>query len=355
MGLHFQEEISLKKDIIDEEKRLDMLTQDLKEKEYMLFKYSNEKTMVLKNKEIKKYISQLNEHIDMLRGSIDLKVQHQSELLKKREYLKTHVGMFIKDPLGSALNLNYQYYILCLNNLSLEYKKYQNNNILKVNEIKVNKLIGQVRLRDDLINSMDNEIKKKNLVIQSNQAIRRLSQLNIEQSIVLPTITKDTDTNSLRLDEPRKHSSQHMKISNKSAKSASPTSRTNLNYESYNNPYILKEKKKFKTKTSEIIEKSKKNQLNEFRLNLLNEQYPNSKIKYLISNRRGSINDKSIVFKAPNIVRDKSNTSLLSSHSNHSRNNSRIEREMDKKSKNILKRNIIGRYRNSPYISQAVK
>jgi hypothetical protein len=358
MALHFQEEINLKRDLIEEEKRLDNLTQDLQEKEYSLFKYSNEKNMQLKTKDIKKYITRLNEQINMLRNSIDMKVQQQSELLKRRDYIQAQVNVFSKDPMGVALGLNYQYYILTLSNLSLEYKKYQNNNNLKVNEIKVNKLINQVRLRDEVIKNIDGEVRRKNLVIPTNQDMRRLSELNIEHSIILPTITKDTDASSILLDEPRIYSSHNnMKAINKSmAKSASPTSRSNLNYESYNNPYILKEKKKFKTKTSEIIEQSKKHQLNEFKLNLLNELYPSSKIKYLTSNRQGSSNDRVIEFKAPSIIqRDKSNTSLLSSHSSPSKNNSRIEREMDKKSKNILKRNIISRYRNSPYISQVIK
>jgi hypothetical protein len=104
------------------------------------------------------------------------------------------------------------------------------------------------------------------------------------------------------------------------------------------------------------IEKSKKHQLNEFKMNLLNELYPSSKVQYLTSNRHEFTNDRVIEFKAPRIInRDKSNSSLLSTHSSPSKNNSRVEREMDKKSKNILKRNIVSRYRNSPYISQVIK
>jgi hypothetical protein len=356
IALHFQEEINLKKDLIEEEKRLYLLTQDLQEKEYTLFKLSNEKNTQQKVKELRGYMSRINEQISMLKNSIDMKIQQQTELLKRREYIHTQVTFYNKDPLGNAVNMNYQYYILCLNNLSLEYKKYQNNNLIKINEIKVNKFVNQVKLRDEVLKNIDGELKKRNLNVKANENLKQLTDLNIEQSLILPSI--NNDVSSMILDDPK----QIMKSQNTINKSIcrSANSKKNLNYEGYNNPFIIKEKKRFKTKTSAIMDKSNKNQLSEIKLNLLNELYPNSKVKYLTSDKQSSMSDKVIEFKAPNILnRDKSNISILSTHSSPSKHNnnnsSRLEREMDKKSKNILKRNIISRYRNSPYISQIIK
>ena len=52
-------------------------------------------------------------------------------------------------------------------------------------------------------------------------------------------------------------------------------------FSGYSNPNIIMEKKVIRTKTNEIMTKEKKNQLSELKLNMLNDQYKNSKVMYV--------------------------------------------------------------------------
>ena len=61
-------------------------------------------------------------------------------------------------------------------------------------------------------------------------------------------------------------------------------------YSGYSNPNIIMEKKVIKTKINEIMNKTRKNQLSELKLNMLTDQYKNSKVKYV--NKR-NVNNKS--------------------------------------------------------------
>ena len=54
-----------------------------------------------------------------------------------------------------------------------------------------------------------------------------------------------------------------------------------FDYSGYSNPNIVKEKQVIKTKTNEIMNKGRKNELTELRLNKLNTIYKNSKVEYV--------------------------------------------------------------------------
>ncbi len=313
----------------------------MQEKEYLYLKYLNDKHYTNKAKDLKKYIAKLNEQINTLKASIDLKILNQSQLINKRESLQNQISQYNNQPVGTALNLTYQYYIITLNNLSLDQKKNQNVNELKMNEMKISKYINQIKARDEAIKNVDNELRKRNISIKVGEDIKTLSEINIEQSIILPNI------NTSNKFEESKSANVNLPPS-KNARSSSPKPRV-LNYNEYSHPYIIKEKKKFKTKTTEIIEKTKRNQLTNIRLNLINEMYPNSKIKYTNPTQVVSHNDKVIEFKASNFIKDKNNTSMTSNHTSHSQ--SRLERELDKKNKYILNKHV-NRYKNSPYVKK---
>ena len=63
-----------------------------------------------------------------------------------------------------------------------------------------------------------------------------------------------------------------------------------FDYSCYSNPHIVKEKQVFKTKTNEIMNKNRKNKLTKLKLNMLNERYKNSKVRY-INKRHIKFND----------------------------------------------------------------
>lgn len=237
--------------------------------------------------------------------------------------------------------------------MTIEHRRNLNMSNLRQKEVKLNKLIDQVKIRDEYIANAKNELNKKGVKLKQPDEIKPIENLNIEHSYVLPVIISPNPKADLNF------------ISPHTAKMNSPN-RNDLNnsgsrspYEAYNNPNIIKEKKKFKSKTTEIIEKAKKNELSDMKLNVINELYPNSKIYYLNSNTadrrlsQGKLRNI-IAFDTKNLNQsfDRGNTSINSKTSDISRSASRIrEREVDKKVKNILlKKNIVGRHKNSPYL-----
>lgn len=364
IATHFQEEIRIKKDIGDDDRKIDNLLMDLKEREYEQFKLINQvsgtKGVGVKQRELKMSINKLNEQIESAKSSLNDKIMKHNDLIKKREDLQNLINKLSKEPLGSSLNLTYQYYIVLLDNMTLEHRKNQNVNNLRRKEVKMNKLIDQVKHRDDLISKTRNELNKKGVKINQNEEIKSLENLNIEHSFVLPVVIASANDKNDQIYQinnnpkfPKIGNNQNLK-----ADLNSSNSRSKSPYDNYNNPNIIKEKKKFKSKTTEIIDKVKKNELTNLRLNVINDLYPNSKLYYLnsgISGKHHSPEMKNVIsFDTRNLNNsgDKGNTSVLSKHSDRSYSRaSRKEREIDKKVKNIfLHKNLIGRHRNSPYL-----
>jgi hypothetical protein len=376
---HFQEEIKHKKDIIEEERKIDNIELELKEKEYELYKQINlnvnskERGLNLKQKELRMSIKKLTDSIESHKVSLDHKQVQMNILMKKREELQSLINKYSAEPLGGSLNLTYQYYIVLLDNLTLEQKKHQNVNNLKYKEVRMNKLIDQVRLRDDYINNINTEMKKKNFKVNPVSEIKGLDDLNIEHSFILPSVeTRGRQMPNQQQQIPLQQINMNNNVrtypNNFKTNQRSQSPRNgHLNYEGYNNPNIIKEKKNFKTKTTEIIDKVKKNELTDLKLNVINDLYPNSKVYYMNSNHpnRGLSQSRMknvISFNAQNLYQPAGNdrinmsaTSIKSTEiSQRSMSRGRMEREIDKKVKNILRKNIVGRYKKSPYLKNLI-
>ena len=130
-------------------------------------------------------------------------------------------------------------------------------------------------------------------------------------------------------------------------------------YSGYSNPNIIMEKKVIRTKTNEIMNKTKKNQLSELKLNMLNDQYKNSRVMYVnkrhIGNRSFHEDDNVITFDTRKLNKSQSFGSISPKSQNDSLNNSNFgksgifnykEREIDNK----IKRVMIGKKKASPYL-----
>ena len=132
-------------------------------------------------------------------------------------------------------------------------------------------------------------------------------------------------------------------------------------YSGYCNPNIIKEKKVIKTKTNEIMKKTKKSELTELKLNMLNDQYKNSKVFYVNKGSKGNNNLNLSYSEEPNVItfdtkqlnKSHSNASLSFRSQNDSLNASssnRIynykEREIDNKIKKIM----VLKKKMSPYV-----
>lgn len=320
---------------------------EVKENEYELYKLiNNDNKSTLKQKEIKITINKLIENIEALKVNLNSKIVEHNELKRKREDLQVTINKLAKEPLGASLNLSFQYYVVLLDNMTLEYNKNSNLINLKQKEIKLNKLLDQLKIRDDIISNVKNELNKNGVKINSNNKIKPIENLNIDHSFVLPVVIAPTHKFTIQKNEVVANNTHQ--LTNRSP------------YESYSNPNIIKQKKKIKSKTSEIINKVKRNQLTDGKMNMINNLYGNSKLYYINKNNP----NKKISNKMQNVIPldsrsfnrsyDKLNNSLDNSKNSEisRRSTSKIrEREIDKKIKNILiNKNVLTRHKNSPYL-----
>ena len=129
-------------------------------------------------------------------------------------------------------------------------------------------------------------------------------------------------------------------------------------YSGYSNPNIIKEKKIIKTKTNEIMRKTRRNQLSDLKLNILNEKYKNSKVFYVNKGTNPNLSFSEepnvIAFDSRKVNKSQSNSSFSHRSQNDSMDNSHRsskvynykEREIDKKLKKIM----VGKKKMSPYI-----
>ena len=350
ISAHFQEEIRLKKELIEIERVIDNLNLSLKEKEFLLFKTMNSKNgnNLLKEKEYRSQINKVTEQINLQKGILIAKETKYNETMKKRENFENLINKFGKDKNGSSLTYLYHCFVFEINNLTNEHIRRQNLIILRQKEMKISKLLEQLKIRDEYINTEKKELKKKNIhfVFNEENQIKKIDDLNIDRSFSLPAVIQQQEV-PLPIPSPSRRMNTSVDLTNQRT-----PSNVRYDYSAYRNPNIVKEKQQFKTKTNEIITKSKRNELSQLRLNILNDSYKNSKVIYVNkkNNRAYDSNNYVITFDAKFLNKSQSNASI---HSNPSHNDSGVglnlrEREIDNKIRKIMGR----KKKISPYINK---
>lgn len=350
ISAHFQEEIRLKKELIEIERVIDNLNLSLKEKEFLLFKTMNSKNgnNLLKEKEYRSQINKVTEQINLQKGILIAKETKYNETMKKRENFENLINKFGKDKNGSSLTYLYHCFVFEINNLTNEHIRRQNLIILRQKEMKISKLLEQLKIRDEYINTEKKELKKKNIhfVFNEENQIKKIDDLNIDRSFSLPAVIQQQEV-PLPIPSPSRRMNTSADLTNQRT-----PSNVKYDYSAYRNPNIVKEKQQFKTKTNEIITKSKRNELSQLRLNILNDSYKNSKVIYVNkkNNRAYDSNNYVITFDAKFLNKSQSNASI---HSNPSHNDSGVglnlrEREIDNKIRKIMG----GKKKISPYINK---
>ena len=350
ISAHFQEEIRLKKELIEIERVIDNLNLSLKEKEFLLFKTMNSKkgNNLLKEKEYRSQINKVTEQINLQKGILIAKETKYDETMKKRENFENLINKFGKDKNGSSLTYLYHCFVFEINNLTNEHIRRQNLIILRQKEMKISKLLEQLKIRDEYINTEKKELKKKNIhfVFNEENQIKKIDDLNIDRSFSLPAVIQQQEV-PLPIPSPSRRMNTSVDLTNQRT-----PSNVKYDYSAYRNPNIVKEKQQFKTKTNEIITKSKRNELSQLRLNILNDSYKNSKVIYVNkkNNRAYDSNNYVITFDAKFLNKSQSNASI---HSNPSHNDSGVglnlrEREIDNKIRKIMG----GKKKISPYINK---
>lgn len=393
---HFQEETQAIKELLSEQRKLEITKNELMLRDYELFKieYDNDnivnktKGIALKQKDIQAIISKLNEKIIVHNQKIQEKYQIFSALVVKREEIENSVSKLLNDSLGSSLNVTYQFHKMQIEKYENEFKTQIKSFEVKKNEWEINKLITQIMKRDKAIESTLLELKKGGVdkvdISKERESMKKIQDFRINQSVAFagsdneivqadistePKAPIKGDSKDPRLSiqgrksitlpkinspvpqiqskllfkdniyDPYDRSSKPKKDYNKKNKLSvlrvAEISPNKYDYSDYHNPNIHKEKTRFNTKTSKVIEASQKGKLSELTLRLIDNIYTSSKVHIIPSANR---------------YEDKGSISMISTNSaNSPKNTSYEERNIDKKIKSISK-NILKRNRRSPYV-----
>jgi len=185
---HFQEEINLRKDIIEVEKIIENIKFQIAEKEFELYKSSSSNKIEIEK--IKNIIKSFNTEKEKSTIKLNEKYIQQSTLTKKRSEIQSQISKFGKDhPSSLKILMNtYKYYSSVLENILLDHRKNLKFNEIQIKDLTIEKLIDQIKIRDSLLNSYETEIKNKKINLKSNGInIKSLDQIDSEP-INLPVI-----------------------------------------------------------------------------------------------------------------------------------------------------------------------
>jgi len=396
---HFNEETRIKLEIFDVKRNISNLVNNLKDKEFSLYKLLNKSpnnkkslnninisnnslNITLKEKEIRSNMKKISDQIQNQKSILLTKESKYNELVQNRLNIENAIGKFgnsnnnnsnmnnnnLNDNTQNFSALQYLYHscILEINNLENDFIRKQNNNEIISKDIKINRLLEQLKIRDEYIKQEKKSLanKKIKFIFEREKDIKKVEDLTLGSNISLPVIfqqDKRLNTQTINTDNNNNISPSN----NNSRNRVFLMNNGQYDYSGYSNPNIIMEKKVIRTKTNEIMIKTKKNQLSELKLNMLNDQYKNSKVMYVNKGDRSfhedNTNNNVIVFDTKKLnksqsfgtisARSKSRSkSREDSFNNSFGNNGSIlnyrEREIDNK----IKRVMIGKKKASPYL-----
>ena len=401
---HFNEEMRVKLEIFDVKRNITNLVNNLKDKEFSLYKLLNKSpnvkkginnnvsnnslTINLKEKEIRANMKKITDQIQNQKSVLLTKEAKYNELVQKRQTLENALSKYGNSPNNNNLNINstnlndntqnfsalqylYHSYILEMSNLENDFIRKQNSNEIISKDIKINRLIEQLKIRDEYINQEKRSLanKKIKFVFEQEKDIKKIEDLSIEtKNFSLPVIVQqDKRLINQTFSNINNTNNNILKTSsnNNSRNKVNLMTNGQYDYSGYSNPNIIMEKKVIRTKTNEIMTKTKKNQLSELKLNMLNDQYKNSKVMYVNKGDKSFHEDNSnnniIIFDTKKLnksqsfgtisARSRSKSKSREDSFNNSFGNSGSilnyrEREIDNK----IKRVMIGKKKVSPYL-----
>ena len=390
---HFNEEKRYKSEIIEIKTLINTLIANLKEKEFALYKLMNKKEINkslsvrdvmrqnylrkipqvahYKEKNLQTQIKTLNNQISSQKDLLSIKESQYREIVAKREDLKAAISKFVSNTKYSALNDNkqgfntleylYQSYILEIDNMENDFLRKQGLGELRTKDIKIQKLVEQLKIRDEYISEEKKQLAKKKIkyFFKGENEIKKLEELNIDKNFSLPFIIQQ-DNNSFN-NMMNQNKFNFNSINNNNQNRPANSNKVNIisngryDYSGYCNPNIVKEKKVIKTKTNEIMRKTKRSQLSDLELNMLNEKYKNSKVFYInkgtSSNFSFSDEPNVIAFDSRKVNRSQSNSSFSQNDSFEKSNRSnKIYNYKEREFANKIKKIIVGKKKMSPYV-----
>ena len=185
---HFQNEINLKKKIVEKENIIEDLKNELSEQEYELIHAAKVNQNYLKGK-VESKRTDINDKIKKInKGYIK-----QNELMTKRKELQAIIIKLTKaDPHNAQVkNLYniYKYYLNLVDNINTEHRKLVTINELKRKEKQINILTEQLDLRDLYIRNAYQELQSNNIEFKYKNP-KIISSDEIELAPTRPQVLK---------------------------------------------------------------------------------------------------------------------------------------------------------------------
>ena len=389
---HFQSEINVKKEIIEKEREIENLKNEKSDNEYKL----NHKTENINQQTLVNLIETNKKEIETKTNNMNNLYIHQSNLINKRKEIQKKLISINSNKLNNI----YKYYMNLLENLTSEHRKYLNISELHRKEQKIQILTEQLDLRDKYIMNAGQEIAKNNgKFVYKNPKYEsaEMIEVNPYKPVIIKvspmmnsmrnfSVKDNNNNNNLgnkRLLRQNNSSSNILKNTSPIARIQSPTISKTRQYnqelipllknqprKQNNNNYLHKLRNFRNSNLSNVfIENGRKLTNNaSYKFNQVTQAYNRS--GYAAYPVNYGIIQENIRGMSPSQFSRKNNNENYNYH--HSRNNSffennklndsfgykthttRLETEVQKKVKTILAKDIIGRYKRSPYIKNNI-
>ncbi len=154
ISYHYQEEIKVTKEIIENEKKIASKKVLLKEKQIEVVNFPIKK-------DLEEKINVLNKEVSGLYRINEEKQTLFNKFVKKRTEIQKIIFQQNFEDSKNILNDYVQYYTLLLQNLHLEGKKFSDSAEIKIKDMQLNALTNQIKSKDLIIENANNEFKKK--------------------------------------------------------------------------------------------------------------------------------------------------------------------------------------------------
>jgi hypothetical protein len=218
---HFNQEIKLRKEILENEKSIENNKNIITEKEFDLYKLFKKTTNAnnIEADKNKKYILQLNNDIESIHKRLNEKYGKQSDLIKTRTTLQNLISKVTKEnPTGGKILIHtYKYFTSLLENMTLEHRRNLNLSEIKRKDLQINTLLDQIKARDEMILSVNSEMLKKKIPMKRNARIKSIEEIEMTP-LKLPVINPNNNLNTKSLnftpitEKVKKIASPHSKI-----------------------------------------------------------------------------------------------------------------------------------------------
>jgi len=394
MIAHFQEEVNLKQKIIEEENKMEELKNDVSDLNYQIVHKPRVNVEYLVGQ-----LENKKKEIDEIQEIINGEYIKENELISKRKEFQDNINEIKSNSSGNITQIKnlfniYKYYTNLIESMSNEHRQFVNNNELKRKENKISLLTEQLNLRDLYIDSAKQELSKNNIKLEYKDP-NFASQEEIEMEPYSPKVVKVSPSyNSLNeISKNRDMGKTKSDINNINEQNTIVTDSGAVNVSRFKNVdrnERFNSVSKFTNKVKSMVTgQNNTNNINKFNRNAstkakgrtlanagenaIKNNYGGggnvyqkirinpTKQNYMIDDSEVG-NDQPLLQNLKLEKRDNKNINQVYNYSSYNNNFSfynnpvevtnttRLENEVQKKVKTILKKDFIGRYKRSPYL-----